>query len=455
MIWNCPNPEIDAIVISDGSRILGLGDVGLNGLAIPQGKLDLYVAAAGFHPARVLPVILDVGTDNAELRSDPFYFGLKRRRVRGDAFFEIMDGVMRALASRWPDCVVQFEDFSSDRASAILERYRDHHLCFNDDIQGTAATALAGVYSALAVQGLEANALARQRFVVAGAGSAGCGVSEMLLRAMVEKHGLSPEEARSRFWMLDKDGLITEQRGAAHGRKGATRVSPQAAKFARKLSSTGEDRDGESLLEVVRRVKPTVLIGLAGAGRLFTPEVLRAAGEGVARPVIMAMSSPLSTAECTSSEAAAATGGRAIYASGSPQPDVTLVDEDRRVLSVASSQANNVFVFPGVGLAASLGRTGTVSDGMLLAAAEALPALIEKADLARGAVYPRLSEAREVAKRVAVAVMLQARDEGKLKGAALAALERGGQEELLAHVERRMYVPAYHSLIRLPVGVGE
>lgn len=473
MVWNVPSQEIDAVVITDGGRILGLGDVGLNRLAIPIGKLDLYVAAAGFHPSRVLPVVVDVGTDNAELRSDAFYFGLKRRRIVGDDYFRIMDEVMRSLASRWPNAVIQFEDFSSSRASAVLERYRDHHLCFNDDIQGTAATALAGVYSAISALGKPRRAIAEQRFVVAGAGSAGCGVSEMLRSAMT-KHGLTPEEAGARFWMLDRDGLITEER-AGDPRSG---VSPQAARFARRKRGKGspsplsssrpedldgdsarvpdDDTDGESLLEVVRRVKPTVLIGLSGAGRIFTHEVLKAAAEGVERPVVFAMSNPLSKSEALANEVAAATGGRAIYASGSPQPDVTLVNEQQQIMSIASSQANNVFVFPAVALGASLGATGTVSDGMLIAAAEALPALINKADLARGAVYPRLSEARAVARAVAAEVMIAAHEEGKLRSAAaLAALESGGKEELEAHVERRMYVPAYHSLIRLPVAVGE
>ena len=285
------------------------------------------------------------------------------------------------------------------------------------------------------------------------------------MRAMI-KHGLTPEEAESRFWMLDRGGLITEER--AQDPRGG--VSPQAARFARKkrksLSSSprpGEedlesdiDRDGETLLEVVRRVKPTVLIGLSGAGRIFTREVLEAAAAGVERPVVFAASNPTSRSECTSLEAASATGGRAIFASGSPQPDVTLINEKQQVMSIASSQANNVFVFPGVGLGASLGATGTVSDGMLIAAAEALPALIDRADLARGAIYPRLSEARAVARAVAAEVMIAAHEEGKLSSrAALAALEKGGREELMAHVERRMYVPAYHSLIRLPVGVAE
>ena len=337
------------------------------------------------------------------------------------------------------------------------------------------------MYSALAVQGRPKSDIAQQRFVVAGAGSAGCGVAEMLLRAMV-KHGLSEEEAEDRFWMLDKGGLITAAR-AGDPRGG---VSPQAARFARKRRQSaappsspsgpggggggggeeeetllggdgiGRDRDGETLLEVVRRVKPTVLVGLSGAGRIFTADVLSAAAAGVERPVVFAASNPTSRSECTSFEAAAATGGRAIFASGSPQPDVTLVNEQQQVMSIASSQANNVFIFPGLGLGASLGATRAVTDSMLIAAAEALPALIDRADLKRGAIYPRLSDARAVARAVAVEVMLAAHAEGRLHSKeAAAALERGGREGLLEFVQRRQYVPAYHSLIRLPVGVAE
>lgn len=311
----------------------------------------------------------------------------------------------------------------------------------------------------------------------------------MLSAAMV-KHGLSQEEADARFWMLDRDGLITEER-ARDPRSG---VSPQALQFARRKKKGGRttrngggggaggkggvtkrkkseldvdddtdeesrnlnnDTDGEKLLDVVRRVKPTVLIGLAGAGRIFTRDVLSAAADGFERPIVFSMSNPLSKSECLASEAAAATGGRAIYASGSPQPDVTLANERGQVASIASSQANNVFVFPGVGLGASLGATGAVTDAMLIAAAEALPSLIHPSDLARGAVYPRLSDARRVSRRVAAEVMVAAHEGGgRLKSpAALAALARGGRDELEEWVGRRMYFPRYNSLIRLPAGV--
>lgn len=266
----------------------------------------------------------------------------------------------------------------------------------------------------------------------------------MLMRAMI-KHGLTPEEAESRFWMLDRGGLITEER--AQDPRGG--VSPQAARFARKkrksLSSSprpGEedlesdiDRDGETLLEVVRRVKPTVLIGLSGAGRIFTREVLEAAAAGVERPVVFAASNPTSRSECTSLEAASATGGRAIFASGSPQPDVTLINEKQQVMSIASSQANNVFVFPGVGLGAMVAHARELTDGMFMAAASALAEMVTPERLAQGAIYPALSDLRAVSRRIAIAVAREARDRG------LGRLAADGEIE--AAVDATMWDPVY------------
>ena len=469
MTYNWPSPSVDAIVITDGSRVLGLGDLGLNGMAICVGKLALYVAAAGFHPARVLPVVVDVGTDNEALRTDPLYVGLNQPRLRGAAYYRVMDEAVSALMARWPRAVLQFEDFELRHARPLLDRYKNHFHCFNDDIQGTAGTAVAGVYGALAVQGLPASAITAQRFVVVGAGSAGSGVTRMLAAGMV-KHGLTFEEAAARFFILDKGGLVTTARAGGD-------IDPVIAPFAK-----GPEHEGEGLEAVVRRVRPTGLIGLAGAGRLFTPAVLAAAGEGTARPLIMPMSNPQSAMECTSLDVArAVSGGRAIFASGSPQPDVAL-DADWRPLSkaavaalasapaphtFASSQANNSMVFPGLALAASLGQTGRVSTGMLTAAAEALPGLLSAADLAEGRVYPSLADPRRVAAHVAARVLEAAAGEGRVTDRkARRALERaaaaahgaaphsnGAPDPLATWVRGTMFEPVYKSSIRLPMGV--
>jgi malate dehydrogenase (decarboxylating) len=349
---------------------------------------------------------------------------------------------------------------------------------FNDDIQGTAAVAVSGVYGALACQGLPAAAISQQRFVVVGAGSAGSGVIRMLAAGM-RKHGLSESEAASRFHVLDKDGLIT-----------ASRPGLEPSSVIRPFAAAGPgDVEGEDLESVVRRVRPTGLIGLAGAGRIFTPAVLAALGEGTARPLVFAMSNPTSRMECTSRQAAAATGGRAIFASGSPQPDVPLdgagqplppgAPHSAGARTFASSQSNNSAIFPGLARGAFLGQTGRVSARMLTAAAEALPALLTQADLDAGRVYPSLADPRRVAAHVAARVLEAAAAEGRvtdrkalraLEAAAAAAAEAGkgggsGQpsdggdsglpplDPLAAWVRAGMYEPEYKTCIRLPMGV--
>jgi len=471
ILWNWPAKEVDAIVLTDGSRVLGLGDLGANGLAISIGKLNLYCAAAGcgvgwggavagserravahprrlprppsFHPSRVLPIVLDVGTDNKTLRADPAYGGLARERLTGDAYFALLDELVTALTTRYPKAVLQFEDFSTDVASIALERYRSHHLTFNDDIQGTAATAVAGLHGALKANGLPSQALTDQKIVVVGAGSAGLGVVRMVAASM-RALGAAPAAAAARFWVLDAHGLVTRARG--------TFLDPAVAPFARPAG--GGDVEGENLLDVVSRVKPDVLIGLSGAGRLFTPAVLAALSAGVPdgrRPVVMPLSNPQSRMECLAADAAAATGGRAIFASGSPQADVNLPGGG----VMRSSQANNMYVFPGLALGAFLGETGAVTDAMLAAAAEALPALIDPADSAEGAIYPKLSAIREISTQVAAAVMRAADSEGRVGSAPARAALAAGATALEAHIKNRMYNPVYKPLIRLPVGVME
>lgn len=439
MIWNWPAHEVDAIVVTDGSRILGLGDLGLNGLGISVGKLDLYCAAAGFHPARVLPCVIDVGTNNEALRNDSMYMGLNQPRLTGNAYYEILDEFVEAVMSRWPKAVLQFEDFQLSHAHPLLQRYKDQHLVFNDDIQGTAATALAGIYGALKVQGKPAHSLTQQRIVVLGAGSAGMGVSTMIAQGMV-KHGLEYEDAAKQLWILDAKGLITKHRPAE-----------ELSDVQRPFAAVGDDDvEGESLIDTVKRVKPSILIGLAGAGPLFTPDVLRAMGECNERPIIFPMSNPTYRSECTSDGAQRYTGGRAIFASGSPQPDADY--EGRRI---CSSQANNMYIFPGLAMGAHLGQTGTITDMMMTAAAEALPKLIPQVDLDKGVVYPRLSNIRQISQHVAMDVIKIAAEEGHLSSVKAMRALANSDEALLHWIDAHMYKPKYNSLIRLPTGVLE
>lgn len=429
MVWNWPHTQIDAIVVTDGSRILGLGDLGANGLGIPVGKLDLYVAAGGFHPGRVLPAVIDVGTNNETLRNDPWYCGLKQPRLTGDAYYEVIDEFVKAVMGRWPRAVLQFEDFNIQHAAPLLERYRHSHCVFNDDIQGTACVALSGLYGAMKALGRPASALADQSFVVLGAGSAGMGVVSMIAQGMV-KQGLSPDEAASRFYILDSCGLVTKDRED---------LPDHVAAFARK---DGESREGEKFMDVLKRVKPTCLIGLAGAGRLFTAESMRLMAEFNERPIIMPMSNPTSKMECTHEEAMTITEGRAIFAAGSPQPDVTVNGH-----TFQASQANNMFIFPGVAMGALLSRGNVVTDHMLMAAAEALPTLISEEEIQAGHVYPDLNKIRDISLKVVLETMKAAADEGHLHNpAAMMALAQG-EHHLADFIASHMYYPKYTRLV--------
>lgn len=440
MAWNWPQHDVSAIVVTDGSRILGLGDLGVNGLGIPVGKLDLYCAAAGFSPSRVLPVVIDVGTDNKELREDPLYAGLKHPRIRGREYYQLIDEFVAAVMSRWPRAVLQFEDFSTEHALVLLNRYRNQHLVFNDDIQGTAATALAGLYGALRVLGLKPDDLAKQRFVCVGAGSAGMGVVKMIASSMIQA-GLSEEEAYSKFWVVDHMGLISDTRMES--------LPEHVKPFAKAASS---EPGGNALIEVVKRVKPTILLGLAGAGRIFTESVIKAFDEGCPdqRPIIFPMSNPISKMECTSEEAVRATKGRAIFASGSPQPEVLYEGK-----TVVASQANNMYIFPGVALGAFIGDTRTITDSMLMRAAVALPSLISEQDLAKGFVYPNLAGIRDISTMIALEVIKQAGAENRIKSPKALEMLKKGDAKAIAWIKACMFVPTYSSLVQLPVGVYE
>jgi len=445
MIYNWESDQVDAVVVTDGSRVLGLGDLGIGGLGISIGKLDLYVAAGGFHPRRVLPVVLDVGTNNEKLMKDPRYLGIKERRMEGEEYIALIDEFMAAVKLRWPRALVQFEDFQSKYAIKLLQRYKKEYLMFNDDIQGTAATVLAGLYGAMKVQGLKPEDLKNQRIVVAGAGSAGSGVILTIRNAMNKRYGLTKEEASSRFFIVDKDGLISKHR-------------PSLAKMEEEfydLSSfavADAAMEGKSLLETVKMVKPNIIIGLSACGGLFSEEVLAAMNSSDTPPIIFPLSNPTSRSECTAEQAQAATGGRAIFASGSPFPDVVMNGS-----TIASSQCNNRYIFPGLALGAALGQTGVVTNAMINRAAEALVELINEDDLARRATFPENVDIREIACHLAAKVFIQAIEENLVitNKVMLESYTHGGEEELKKYIYSKMWYPDYRPLVYLPPGKGE
>jgi len=445
MVYNWESDQVDAVVVTDGSRVLGLGDLGMGGLGISIGKLDLYVAAGGFHPRRVLPVVLDVGTNNQKLIDDPRYLGLKESRLEGDEYYNLIDEFMAAIKLRWPRALIQFEDFQSKYAIKLLMRYKKEYLMFNDDIQGTAATVLAGLYGAMKVRGLGPESLKDQIFVVAGAGSAGSGVLLTIRNAITRRHGLSDEEASKRFYIIDQDGLISKSR-------------PNLAEMEdlfHDLSTFAVDdpqMEGMSLVDTIKKVQPNVLIGLSGVGGLFTNEVLTAMNASSSPPIIFPLSNPTSRSECSAAEAQTATGGRAIFASGSPYPDVEI---DGSIVS--SSQCNNRYIFPGLALGAALGQTGVVTNAMINRAAEALVELIDEDDLKRRATFPETADIREISCHLAAKVFEQAMEEG-LKGAnkdMIEAYDHGGLPELKSYIYSKMWYPNYRPLVYLPPGKGE
>eukprot|EP01136_Pigoraptor_vietnamica_P000961 Opistho-1_new@26945 len=386
IIQNWPVDDVEVIVITDGSRILGLGDLGAHGQAIPIGKLSLYVAAGGISPSRCLPVCIDVGTNNQALLDDPLYLGMKHTRITGEAYLEVIDEFMCAVRGRYPRALVQFEDFRTPNAELLLSRYRNDFRMFNDDIQGTGAVALGGILSALRAGAgdNDSRKLTDQRIVCVGAGSAGIGVCNSIAHAMVEM-GLTREEAHRRFWILDNRGLLTRSR---------VLDTPQQP-FAR----AEDGLDGMRLEDVVSHARPTVLLGLSGVGGVFTEGVVRAMAANVHRPIIFAMSNPTHLSECTAAQAYAWTDGRAVFASGSPFAPV-----EHNGRTFAPSQANNMYIFPGVGLGVTASGCRRVTDTMFFAAAETLAACLEPEDLEKGMVFPRVQNIRGVSQRIAAAV---------------------------------------------------
>ena len=411
VLRNWPERKAGIIVVTDGERILGLGDLGANGMGIPVGKLALYTACAGVHPALCLPVMLDVGTDNESLRADPFYIGLRQKRVRGKAYDEFVDEFITAARKVFPGVVIQFEGFGNTNAFRLLHRYRDRICVFNDDIQGTAGVALAGIYSALRITG---DKLSEQKILCLGAGEAATGICDLVVSALVAD-GLSTAEARRRCWLVDTQGLVV---------KGRTKLAEHKVPYAHDHPPVAD------FLAAVQTLQPTVIIGVAAVGGAFTRPVLEAMARINERPIVFAMSNPTSKSECTAEEAYRWTGGRAIFAGGSPFPPVTL---DGRTF--VPRQGNNSYVFPGVGLGAIVSGARHITDEMFSSAAHALARQVTEADLAQGSIYPALTRIREVSAHIAAAVA-EVAYKRKLTAARKPA-------DILAHVCSRMYDPRY------------
>lgn len=420
MMHNWPCDDVQVIVVTDGSRILGLGDLGVNGMGIPIGKLALYTAAGGIDPRKVLPVVLDVGTNNQKFLDDPYYLGMQHPRLTGEDFWSVVDEFMRAVRHRWPNTLVQFEDFSSDHAADVLNAYRLKQLCFNDDIQGTGATVLAGALSACKRVDIP---LKDQRIVILGAGSAGLGVATTLLQGML-REGISADEARSRFYIVDQHGLV-----------GASRSGMNSGM---KYFSRTDLADKTSLVDIIKQAKPTMLMGLSAARGAFTQEAIEEMAKHTAQPIVFPLSNPTSVAECTAEEAYKWTNGKCVFASGSPFAPVEFEGK-----TYAVSQCNNMFIFPGVGLASNVVEATRVTDRMLYAAAKALSECVPPEDIAKGQVFPSVRNIRDVSLKVATAVAQCAIDD-EVAGY-VPTIRRGASLE--AFVASKMYYPAYHSLV--------
>jgi malic enzyme len=425
ILRNHPFPPA-VIVVTDGERILGLGDQGVGGMGIPIGKLCLYSACAGIPPHLTLPIMLDVGTDNEDRLNDPLYLGMRHRRIRGAEYQAFVDRFVEAVVHVFPETVLQWEDFLKENAITQLQRFRDRLCTFNDDIQGTAAIVVAGLYAAMR---LMRQTIRDQRIVLAGAGASAQGIADLLVAAFSDE-GLPRPEAQRRIWMVDSRGLVSQARANLEAFK-ATYARPveELARFA------SRDAEHITLEETIRTVKPTILIGTSGTPRLFSEPVVRAMAAVTARPVVFPLSNPTSKSECTAEEAVQWSDGRAIVATGSPFAPVEHGGRRHRI-----GQGNNVFIFPGVGLGLWVGRIGRVTDAMFLDAARAVADQVTDADLESGAVYPDLARIRACSHAVACAVIRRAIVERQIDASI--------GDHLEAIVSRAMWLPRYRPIRR-------
>jgi malate dehydrogenase (oxaloacetate-decarboxylating)(NADP+) len=399
------------IVVTDGERILGLGDLGAHGMGIPVGKLSLYSACAGIHPENCLPIMLDVGTNNQDFLNDRYYIGLRQKRLSGEAYDAFVDEFITAARATFPGVLIQFEDFANHSAFRLLHKYRDEIPVFNDDIQGTAAVALAGLFSALRISG---GKLTDQRVLFLGAGEAATGIADLIVSAMMAE-GLSEGDALRRNWLVDSRGLVVKNR---------------AGLTEHKLRYAHEHPPLDDFLTAIRTLKPTAIIGVAAVGGAFTPEILQTMAEINDRPIVFALSNPTSKAECSAEEAYRHTGGRALFACGSPYDPVQLGGK-----TFVPRQGNNSYIFPGVGLGAVASGSKLVTDEMFMAAAHTLAYLVTPEDIEQGSLYPSLPRIREVSAHIAAAVAEVAYKRGHATAPK--------PNDLMGFVESQMYDPRY------------
>ncbi|MBV8791565.1 MAG: NAD-dependent malic enzyme, partial [Pseudolabrys sp.] len=427
ILGNAQFDNTQVIVVTDGERILGLGDQGAGGMGIPIGKLALYTACGGIDPATTLPIILDVGTDNYDNLADPLYVGWRHERVRGDDYDEFIEEFVSAVDKRWPHVLLQWEDFAKSNATRLLERYRDRLCTFNDDIQGTAAVATGALLSAVNVTGVP---LKEQRILVFGAGSAGSGIAALMCAAMVDA-GLDAKEAARRFYLVDKDGLLLE---------GMKDIAPFQGKFVQPRSAIASwsigRSDRVSLLDVINNAKPTALIGVSGQASSFNETVVRAMAKHNGRPIVFPLSNPVSCAEATPEQVERWSDGRAIVSAGSPFPPLKRGSTLYRV-----DQTNNSYIFPGVGLGAVATQARRITDTMFMAAAKALAVLSPAAADPQANLLPPVTALREVATQIAIAVGKQAYAEGLTSGVK-------GEGSIEAAVHKTMWTARYRAYVR-------
>src|SRR5688572_22174287 len=419
---NAPSRTVEVIVVTDGERILGLGDLGVGGMGIPIGKLSLYSVCAGIHPASTLPIMLDAGTDNRELLDDPLYLGWRHERIRGPQYDEFIDAFVEAVKQKFPRVLLQWEDFSKHNAARLLDRYRNHLCTFNDDIQGTGAVTVAGL---LAVAKLLRSRLGEQRILILGAGSAAVGICDQIVAAMVHD-GYSEHDAKQKLWLVDSRGLVHDGRNELESFK---------RKYARPIPVGSDDL---SLLDLVRTIHPTILIGTSGQPGAFTEDVVREMAKHVERPAIFPLSNPTSKSEATPSDVLKWTDGRALFATGSPFPPTNY---DGRLIEIG--QCNNSFIFPGVGLGVIASGSRRVTDAMFSVAAHVLSEFSPALNNPDGPLYPPLKAVREISYRVALAVGAEAVRAG-LTSTSLDSLEDA--------VMKKMWTPRYVPLKRVSAG---
>jgi len=411
ILQNWPHKDTKIIVFTDGERILGLGDLGADGMGIPIGKLALYTACAGIQPTQCMPVMLDVGTDNERLLNDPLYNGIERRRERGKLYDDLVEEFVMAASEVFPGVLVQFEDFGNTNAFRFLKKYRDKACVFNDDIQGTGAVAVAGLIASLRITG---GKLSDQKLLFLGAGEAGVGIADVYVAALVEE-GLTPEEARKHCWFVDSTGLVVKSREnlAVH-----------------KLPYAHEHAGCADLLAAVTDLKPTAILGLSGQPQTFTKDIVEAMAKINERPVVFALSNPTSKAECTARQAYSWSDGRAIFASGSPFDPVTFGNQ-----TFVPGQGNNAYIFPGVGLGVIASQSRTITDEMFLAAAHSLAEQVSESDIERGRLYPSLARIREVSAQIAYDVAKMAYHNQLT--------DKEEPDDILADIHQHMYQPVY------------